>query len=60
MKKLTLLIILIIIISDCYIASKNIIVDFNKVEILDTTYSNLQILHLNGTPYENGFQHGTT
>jgi hypothetical protein len=58
MKKLTLLIILIIIISNCYIASKNIIVDSNKVEILDTTYSNLPILHLNGTPYENGFQHG--
>jgi predicted choloylglycine hydrolase len=58
MKKLTLLIILIIIISNCYIASKNIIVDTNKVEILDTTYSNLPILHLNGTPYENGFQHG--
>lgn len=58
MKKLTLLIILIIIIPNCYIASKNIIVDSNKVEILDTTYSNLPILHLNGTPYENGFQHG--
>jgi len=58
MKKLTLLIILIIIISYCFIASKNIIVDSNKVEILDTTYSNLPILHLNGTPYENGFQHG--
>jgi hypothetical protein len=58
MKKLTLLIILIIIISNCCIASKNIIVDSNKVEILDTTYSNLPILHLNGTPYENGFQHG--
>ena len=26
--------------------------------ILDTTYSNLPILHLNGSPYENGFQHG--
>jgi len=25
---------------------------------LDTTYPNLPILHLNGTPYENGFQHG--
>lgn len=58
MKKLTLLIILIIIIPNCYIASKNIIVDSNKVEILDTTYSNMPILHLNGTPYENGFQHG--
>jgi isopenicillin-N N-acyltransferase-like protein len=58
MKKLTLLIFLIIIISNCCRASKNIIVDSNKVEILDTTYSNLPILHLNGTPYENGFQHG--
>jgi isopenicillin-N N-acyltransferase like protein len=58
MKKLTFLIILIISISNCCIASLNIIVDSNKVEILDTTYSNLPILHLNGTPYENGFQHG--
>jgi hypothetical protein len=58
MKKLTCLIFLIISISNCCIASKNIIVDSNKVEILDTTYSNLPILHLNGTPYENGFQHG--
>lgn len=58
MKRSTLLIILIITISNCCIASKNIIVDSNKVEILDMTYSNLPILHLNGTPYENGFQHG--
>ena len=58
MKKLTLLIIFIIIFSNCYIASYHIIVDSNKVEILDTTYSNLPILNLNGTPYENGFQHG--
>jgi hypothetical protein len=25
---------------------------------IDTVYSKLPILHLNGTPYENGFQHG--
>jgi len=25
---------------------------------IDTTYPDLPILHLNGTPYENGFQHG--
>jgi len=58
MKKSTLLTILIIIISNYCIASNNIVVDSNKVGILDTTYSNLPILHLNGTPYENGFQHG--
>jgi hypothetical protein len=32
--------------------------DSGKDVILGTTYSNLPILHLNGTPYENGFQHG--
>jgi hypothetical protein len=58
MKKSTFLIILIIAIFNCCLASQNIIVDSNKVEILDTAYSNLPILHLNGTPYENGFQHG--
>jgi len=58
MKKSTFLIILIITISNCCKASQNIIVDSNKVEILDTTYSNLPMLHLYGTPYENGFQHG--
>ncbi len=26
--------------------------------VLDTTCTNLPILHLNGTPFENGFQHG--
>jgi hypothetical protein len=25
---------------------------------IDTTYPDLPILHLNGTPFENGFQHG--
>jgi isopenicillin-N N-acyltransferase like protein len=58
MKKSTFLIIFIIAIFNCCLASQNIIVDSNKVEILDTAYSNLPILHLNGTPYENGFQHG--
>ena len=58
MKKSTFLIISIITIFNCCIASQNINVDSKKVEILDTTYSNLSILHLNGTPYENGFQHG--
>ncbi len=36
----------------------NIGIDSKKDVILDTTYSNLPILHLNGTPHENGFQHG--
>lgn len=36
----------------------NIGIDSKNDQILDTTYSNLPILHLNGTPYENGFQHG--
>ncbi len=41
-----------------FISSMNIGDDSRKDVILDTTYSNLPILHLNGTPYENGFQHG--
>jgi isopenicillin-N N-acyltransferase-like protein len=41
-----------------FISSVNIGDGSRKDVILDTTYSNLPILHLNGTPYENGFQHG--
>jgi predicted choloylglycine hydrolase len=51
--------ILIIILSVILISSVNIKDDSRKDVILDSTYSNLPILHLNGTPYENGFQHGT-
>lgn len=51
--------ILIIIVSVVLISSVNIKDDSRKDVILDRTYSNLPILHLNGTPYENGFQHGT-
>jgi len=51
--------ILIIILSVILISSVNIKDDSRKEVILDSTYSNLPILHLNGTPYENGFQHGT-
>lgn len=57
MKNL-LLIILTISVSNILISSVNIDGDSRKDVILDTTYSNLPILHLNGTPYENGFQHG--
>jgi isopenicillin-N N-acyltransferase-like protein len=56
--KSILLTILTIIISVVFISSVNIRYDSRKDLILDTTYSNLPILHLNGTPYENGFQHG--
>jgi isopenicillin-N N-acyltransferase like protein len=41
-----------------FTSSVNIGIGSEKDLILDTTYSNLPILHLNGTPYENGFQHG--
>jgi isopenicillin-N N-acyltransferase like protein len=50
--------ILLIILSVILISSVNIKDDSRKNVILDSTYSNLPILHLNGTPYENGFQHG--
>jgi isopenicillin-N N-acyltransferase like protein len=53
-----LLTILTIIVSVVFISSVNIGYNSRKDVILDTTYSNLPILHLNGTPYENGFQHG--
>lgn len=41
-----------------FTSSVNNRIDVKKDVIPDTTYSNLPILHLNGTPYENGFQHG--
>ena len=56
--KSILIIILTIAVFNVFISSVNIDGDSRKDVILDTTYSNLPILHLNGTPYENGFQHG--
>lgn len=50
--------ILIIVLFVFLISSVNIKDDSRKNVILDSTYSNLPILHLNRTPYENGFQHG--
>ena len=56
--KSILITILTITVFNVFISSVNIDGDSRKDVILDTTYSNLPILHLNGTPYENGFQHG--
>jgi hypothetical protein len=56
--KSILLTILTIIVSVVFISSVNIGYNSGKEVMLDTEYSNLPILHLNGTPYENGFQHG--
>ena len=56
--KSILLTILTIIVSVGFISSVNNEDDSRKDIILDKTYSNLPILHLNGTPYENGFHHG--
>jgi len=56
--KSILIIILTITVSLFFISSEIIESDTQEDIILDTTYSNLPILHLNGTPYENGFQHG--
>ena len=56
--KSILLTILTIIVSVVLISSVNIGYNSGKEVMLDTEYSNLPILHLNGTPYENGFQHG--
>ncbi|MCB2209114.1 MAG: C45 family peptidase [Bacteroidetes bacterium] len=56
--KNTLLIILTISVASFHNSSVNIEDYSNKEVILDTVHSNLPILHLNGTPYENGFQHG--
>jgi isopenicillin-N N-acyltransferase-like protein len=56
--KSILITILTIAVFNVFISSVNIGGDSRRDLILDTTYSNLPILHLNGTPYENGFQHG--
>jgi isopenicillin-N N-acyltransferase like protein len=56
--KSILLTILTIIVSVVFISSVNIGYNSGKEVMLDIEYSNLPILHLNGTPYENGFQHG--
>ena len=53
-----LLTVLISLFSVVLISSMNIKDDSREDKVLDTTYSNLPVLHLNGTPYENGFQHG--
>jgi isopenicillin-N N-acyltransferase like protein len=50
--------ILTITVSFFFSSSENNEGDSSKDIILDTTYSNLPILYLHGTPYENGFQHG--
>ena len=56
--KSTLITILTIAVFYIFSSSVNTGVNSRKDLILDTTYSKLPILHLNGTPYENGFQHG--
>jgi len=56
--KSTLITILTIAVLYIFISSVNTGVNSRKDLILDTTYSKLPILHLKGTPYENGFQHG--
>ena len=59
MSKCAYIIILTVTVFYSCLNSKNIDTDSNNIGYLDTTYSDLPILHLNGTPYENGFQHGT-
>jgi isopenicillin-N N-acyltransferase like protein len=53
-----LITILTITVFSVFTSSVNIGIGSKNDVILDTTYPNLPILHLNGTPYENGFQHG--
>jgi predicted choloylglycine hydrolase len=57
LKKI-IIFILAITVSFLVIPSENNEGDSSKDIIHDTTYSNLPVLHLDGTPYENGFQHG--
>ncbi len=57
-KRFTPIIVLTLLVSLFLISSGNKSAELSRDIILDTTYSNLPILHLNGTPYENGFQHG--
>jgi predicted choloylglycine hydrolase len=57
LKKI-IIFILAITVSFLVIPSENNEGDSSKDIIHDTTYSNLPVLHFDGTPYENGFQHG--
>jgi len=56
--KSTLSIVLIIILSICLNSCISHKYDLVQDYVQDTTYSGLPILHLNGTPYENGAYHG--
>ncbi len=58
MNRIIPIIVIILLVSLFFISSGNKSAELSNDVILDTTYSNLPILHLNGTPYENGFQHG--
>jgi isopenicillin-N N-acyltransferase-like protein len=57
-KRIIPIIVITLLVSLFLISSGNKSAELSNGVILDTTYSNLPILHLNGTPYENGFQHG--
>jgi len=59
MKNYFPLIIIIILFSFFCISYGNYGVISKNRQILDTTIADLPILHLNGTSYENGFQHGS-
>ena len=58
MKRFTPIFVLTLFVSLFLISSGNKSAEPSNDVIFDTTYSKLPILHLNGTPYENGFQHG--
>ncbi len=58
MKRFTPIFVITLLVSLFFISSGNKSAELSRYVILDTTYSNLPILHLSGTPYENGFQHG--
>ncbi len=58
MKRITSIFVITLLVSLFLISSGNKSAELSRDIIPDTTYSDLPILHLNGTPYENGFQHG--
>lgn len=58
MNKSVYIIILTVFVFCSCLKPKNTDKDSNNIGYLDTTYPNLPILHLNGTSYENGYQHG--
>ena len=58
LKRINPILVITVIVSLFLVFSESKSAEQSNDVILDTTYSSLPVLHLNGTPYENGFHHG--